>query len=93
MTPETPPEMLALLRRVDTPTVCNAIEVAQGKRGFSDFTRGTMVCTEPGQAVEGYAATARIAGARRPRKHPRSSAPGAWPITARCTTRRSLRSA
>jgi hypothetical protein len=33
-------ELLALLRSVDTPTVCNAIEVAQGKRGFSQFTRG-----------------------------------------------------
>ena len=35
-------ELLALLRQVDTPTVCNAIEVAQGKRGFNCFTRGTM---------------------------------------------------
>lgn len=49
-----------LLKRVDTPTVCNAIEVAQGKRGFDDFTRGTMVCSAPGQAMVGYARTARI---------------------------------
>lgn len=56
------PELLALLRRVDTPTVCNAIEVAQGRRGFAAFTRGTMVCTEPGRAVVGLAATAQIAG-------------------------------
>ena len=28
-----------LLRSVDTPTVCNAIEVAQGQRGFDAFTR------------------------------------------------------
>ena len=33
---------LPLLRSVDTPTVCNAIEVAQGRRGFNAFTRGTM---------------------------------------------------
>ncbi len=50
-----------LLSRIDTPTVCNAIEVVQGKRGFNCFTRGTMVCTEPGRAVVGYAATAQIA--------------------------------
>ncbi len=53
--------LLELLRKVDTPTVCNAIEVAQGKRGFSDFTRGTMLCSAPDSgAVVGYARTARI---------------------------------
>ena len=53
--------LLSLLRRVDTPTVCNAIEVAQGKRGFADFTRGTMLCSAPdGGAMVGYARTARI---------------------------------
>lgn len=55
------PELLDILSRVDTPTVCNAIEVVQGKRGFQGFTRGSMVCTEPGRAVVGYAATAQIA--------------------------------
>ena len=55
------PDLLRLLSRVDTPTVCNAIEVVQGRRGFQGFTRGTMVCTEPGRAVVGYAATAEIA--------------------------------
>lgn len=55
------PKLLDTLSRVDTPTVCNAIEVVQGKRGFQGFTRGTMVCTEPGRAVVGYAATAQIA--------------------------------
>jgi len=54
-------DTLALLRKVDTPTVCNAIEVATGRRGFAAFTRGTMVCTEPGRAVVGHAVTARIA--------------------------------
>jgi regulator of RNase E activity RraA len=54
-------ELLDLLRMVDTPTVCNAIEAVQGRRGFAEFTRGTMVCTEPGRAVVGYAATAQIA--------------------------------
>lgn len=55
------PDLLDLLKRVDTPTVCNAIEVVQGKRGFNGFTRGTMVCTEPGDAVVGFAVTAQIA--------------------------------
>lgn len=54
-------ELLKLLQSVDTPTVCNAIEVAQGKRGFNAFTRGTMLCSalEAG-AIVGYARTARI---------------------------------
>jgi regulator of RNase E activity RraA len=55
-----------LMRRVDTPTVCNAIEVAQGKRGFQGFTRMTMLAADPAlPAMCGYARTARIA-ARRP---------------------------
>lgn len=54
--------LLALLRRVDTPTVCNAIEVAQGKRGFNRFTRGTMLCSDPdAPAIVGRAVTAKIA--------------------------------
>jgi regulator of RNase E activity RraA len=62
--------LLDLLRRVDTPTVCNAIEVVHGKRGFDRFTRGTMVCTEPGRAVVGFAATARISAAAPPTEAP-----------------------
>lgn len=55
-------DLLELLRSVDTPTVCNAIEVAQGKRGFSAFTRGTMLSSAPEEgAIVGYARTARIA--------------------------------
>ncbi len=64
------PTLLDVLRRVDTPTVCNAIEVVQGKRGFSDFTRGTMVCTEPGQVIVGYAVTAQIAALAPPTEPP-----------------------
>ncbi|MFN4098515.1 MAG: RraA family protein [Pararhodobacter sp.] len=62
--------LLALLRKVDTPTVCNAIELAQGRRGFAAFTRGTMVCTEPGTAVTGYAVTAHIAALAPPDEAP-----------------------
>lgn len=64
------PDLLDILSRVDTPTVCNAIEVVQGKRGFQGFTRGTMVCTEPGRAVVGYAATAQIAALAPPTEAP-----------------------
>ncbi len=61
------PSLLKLLRSVDTPTVCNAIEVAQGKRGFGDFTRGTMLCSAPDDPpVVGYARTARIAAINPP---------------------------
>jgi len=55
-------ELLELLQSVDTPTVCNAIEVAQGQRGFNQFTRGTMCCSDLCvKAVVGYARTAQIA--------------------------------
>jgi len=56
-------ELLALLRSVDTPTVCNAIEIAQGQRGFDGFTKGTMQHSKPGDPpVVGFARTAKIAG-------------------------------
>ena len=58
-----PGDLLDLMRRMDTPTVCNAIEVAQGKRGFNRFTRGTMQHCKPGDpAIVGFARTAKISG-------------------------------
>ena len=58
-----PDDLLDLLRKMDTPTVCNAIEVAQGKRGFNRFTRGTMQHCKPGDpAIVGFARTAKISG-------------------------------
>ncbi len=61
------PSLLSLLRKVDTPTVCNAIEVAQGKRGFDGFTRGTMLCSAPDEPpIVGYARTAKIAAINPP---------------------------
>ncbi|MFV0243974.1 MAG: RraA family protein [Qingshengfaniella sp.] len=60
--------LLALLRGVDTPSVCNAIEVAQGKRGFNAFTRGTMLASDPGApAIVGYAVTAKLAALAPPK--------------------------
>ena len=63
--------LLALLRSVDTPTVCNAIEVAQGRRGFNGFTRGTMLASDPAAgAMVGYAVTAQIAAVAPPTEDP-----------------------
>jgi regulator of RNase E activity RraA len=58
--------LLDALRKVDTPTVCNAIEVAQGKRGFNAFTRGTMLASDPIGVMVGYAVTAQIAAVAPP---------------------------
>lgn len=58
-------ELLTLLQQVDTPTVCNAIEVAKGKRGFDQFTRGTMQASDPqAPAMVGYARTAKVSALR-----------------------------
>ncbi len=63
--------LLTLLRRVDTPTVCNAIEVAQGQRGFAGYTQGTMLPSDPGAgAMVGHARTARISAKEPPREPP-----------------------
>ncbi|MDA7426832.1 RraA family protein [Primorskyibacter aestuariivivens] len=63
--------LLKLLQSVDTPTVCNAIEVVEGKRGFDRFTRGTMLSSHPDAgALVGYARTARIAALAPPTEAP-----------------------
>ena len=67
------PALCALLGAIDTPSVCNAIEVAQGQRGFAAFTRGTPIASHPGApAIFGRARTARIAGAS-PSSRPRDA--------------------
>lgn len=61
------PSLLALLEKVDTPTVCNAIEVAQGQRGFNHYTKSTLFSSEPeAPAMVGFARTAKIAGLEPP---------------------------
>lgn len=56
-----------VLRSVDTPTVCNAIEAAQGKRGFNNFTKATMVASAPEEkSFVGYALTAKISATSAP---------------------------
>lgn len=63
------PALFSLLRSVDTPTVCNAIELVQGRRGFKDFTRSTMLAANPTlPSVVGFARTAKIAGASPPQE-------------------------
>lgn len=61
------PEFLARLQAVDTPSVCNAIEVAQGQRGFAGYTRATVLSSAPeSPALVGFARTARIASVAAP---------------------------
>lgn len=65
------PELLELLKSVDTPSVCNAIEVAQKKRGFANFTRKTMLINDTSlPAMVGYARTAKIAALHPPEESP-----------------------
>ncbi len=55
------PELLQVLRAVDTPTVCNALEIAMGGRTAHGFTYGTLVAApKPLPAIVGIARTARI---------------------------------
>lgn len=66
-----PDGLLKTLRKFDTPTVCNAIEVAQGRRGFAGFTRATMLCSASSDGpVVGFARTAKIAGSEPPGEAP-----------------------
>ena len=56
-----PKSLLEELRRHDTPTICNALEIIQGKRGGSGFTTEPFVCRDPSlQPLVGYARTATI---------------------------------
>lgn len=64
-------DLLNLLKKVDTPTVCNAIEVVEGKRGFNQFTRGTMLSSAPDEgAIVGFARTAKISAIAPPAEPP-----------------------
>ncbi len=63
-------DFLDLLRSVDTPTICNAIEVAEGRRGFAAFTRGTVLASDPKARMVGYARTARIRAVAPPTEPP-----------------------
>lgn len=59
-------EVFAELRKFDTPTVCNAIEIVKGQRQSSGFTAHPMVAMDPRlPPMVGFAKTATIA-ARQP---------------------------
>ena len=54
-------DTLAVLRRNDTPTVCNALEHVMGGRTAEGFTKSPTVCADPGlPPIVGFARTARI---------------------------------
>jgi hypothetical protein len=58
-------ELVRKLRSVDTPTVCNALELAVGGRSAQGFTRGTLVAApQPMAPMLGFARTACIRAAQ-----------------------------
>ena len=64
------PEVLKALQAVDTPTVCNALEIVMGGRTTEGFTKIPVVCADPTlPAMVGFARTARIR-ASQPSKRP-----------------------
>jgi len=72
MTPDDINTLIARLQTCDTPTVCNAIEVAQGGRGFTGFTHRTVTWAGDKDArIVGFARTARIAGNAPPTEPPK----------------------
>ena len=53
------PALLAGLRRFDTPTICNALEIVVPERRGFGYTTGAMVCAAPTlPPMVGYARTA-----------------------------------
>jgi len=63
---QTESELFAALAKVDTPTVCNALEVVNGERADSGFTRQTMIAAvAEAPAFVGRARTATIRAVRR----------------------------
>ncbi len=54
-------DLIRALTAVDTPTICNALEVVTGTRSANGFTRGTFVSAHPRMApVLGFARTATL---------------------------------
>jgi len=55
------PELSRKLRSVDTPTICNALEIAMGGRTSHGFTYGTVIAApQPLPPMLGFVRTARI---------------------------------
>ena len=54
-------ETLAILRKHDTPTICNALEHVMGGRTAEGFTRTPVVCADVSlPPIVGFARTAKI---------------------------------
>lgn len=63
--------LLSLLQSCDTPTICNAIEVAEGQRGFQRFSRQPPFSTDPGgKPLVGRARTATLSAQAPPAEAP-----------------------
>ena len=59
--PQITAETLAILRRNDTPTICNALEHVMGGRTAEGFTKYPTVCADPSlPPIVGFARTAKI---------------------------------
>jgi regulator of RNase E activity RraA len=57
----TPRELFLELQKFDTPTIANALEIAQGRRSITGFTRQTLIAASPKlPPIVGYAKTVRI---------------------------------
>ena len=56
-----PRELFLELQKFDTPTIANALEIAQGRHSISGFTRQTLIAASPKlPPIVGYAKTVRI---------------------------------
>ena len=54
-------ELFTHLREFDTPTICNALEIASGSRELSRFTQQTLIAASSHlPAIVGFARTAKI---------------------------------
>ena len=61
MTRQLPAPVYAAFKAVDTPTICNALEVIMGRRTTDGFTRSMVVAAHPHlPAMVGFALTAKL---------------------------------
>jgi regulator of RNase E activity RraA len=67
------PQILERLRSVDTPTICNALEVVIGRRIAEGFTRMPVVAADPGlPPIVGFARTATLRASHPPSDPPQA---------------------
>ena len=78
------PEVLSALRSLDTPTVCNALEVVMPERRGHGFTTVPFVCSQPQlEPMVGFARTATIRAATPPERDADAACPtclGPFPL-------------